>query len=62
MSNPHMVVRFKMFKSSLASWHDLFAEAASFATGVGRENLISISHSEDANDGVITVWYWGLPG
>ena len=28
---------------------------------VGRERLITISHSEDKEDGVVTVWYWGDP-
>jgi hypothetical protein len=36
----------------------LFAEAAAFATQVGRERRISISHSEDQATGVVTAWYW----
>jgi hypothetical protein len=48
-----------MIRGTLASWPELFQKAASFATKVGRENLISISHSEDKEDGVIAVWYWG---
>ena len=42
----------------MASWESLFDEAARFATEIGRERLISISHSEDANEGVVTVWVW----
>src|SRR5688500_16952179 len=53
------VVRYEMFRGTLSSWPELFEKAASFATQVGRENLISISHSEDQQDGVIAVWYWG---
>jgi hypothetical protein len=53
------VVRYEMIRGTLASWPELFQKAASFATQVGRENLISISHSEDKEDGVIAVWYWG---
>ena len=53
------VVRYEMFRGTLSSWPELFENAASFATQVGRENLISISHSEDQQDGVIAVWYWG---
>ena len=53
------VVRFEMFRGTLKSWPELFEKAATFATKVGRENLISISHSEDQQDGVIAVWYWG---
>jgi hypothetical protein len=42
----------------LSTWDDPSAEAAAFATDVGRERLIGMSHSEDRQDGVITVWYW----
>jgi hypothetical protein len=55
------VVRYEMFRGTLKSWPELFETAAAFATKVGRENLISISHSEDQQDGVIAVWYWGNP-
>ena len=51
-------VDFKVFRGTFASCHDLFAEAAEWATRCGRENVISISHSEDNNEGVVTVWYW----
>ena len=50
--------QFEVFRGTFASWHTLFAEAASFATRVGRGRVISISHSEDQNEGVVTVWYW----
>lgn len=53
-----MKVRFKTFRGSWASWDELFQDAADFATELGKERLISISHSEDGNDGVVTVWYW----
>jgi hypothetical protein len=39
-------------------WEELFREAADFATTIGPDRVISISHSEDENDGVVTVWYW----
>lgn len=51
-------VKFQRFTSSFLSWESLFAEAGAFATRVGRERLISISHSEDHSKGVVTVWYW----
>ena len=51
-------VNYKLFKGTLASWDMLFQEAATFATRIGRDRLISISHSEDQNAGVVTVWYW----
>ena len=53
-----MRVQFRAFRGLLKSWQNLFQEAADFATELGPERLISISHSEDANEGVVTVWYW----
>jgi hypothetical protein len=53
------VVRYEMFRGTLSSWPELFEKASSFATQVGPENLISISHSEDQQDGVIAVRNWG---
>jgi hypothetical protein len=53
-----MRVAFRLFRSSWASWEGLLMEAASFASQIGRDRLISISHSEDQNEGVVTVWYW----
>ena len=47
-----------MFRGTMATWDQLFSEAAEFATKLGRERLISISHSEDQQDGVVAVWYW----
>jgi hypothetical protein len=56
-------VTFRTFRSGFTSWDTLFAEAAEFATQAGPERLISISHSEDQNIGVVTVWYWeDVPG
>ena len=53
-----MRVEFRIFRGTFNSWEDLFTEAAEFATSLGRERLINISHSEDKNEGVVTVWYW----
>ena len=53
-----LTVTFKMFRGTIASWEQLFSDAAAFATTVGRERLITISHSEDQQDGVVAVWYW----
>jgi len=49
---------FRTFRGAWASFDDLFRQAAAFASSVGKDDLISISHSEDGNDGVVTVWYW----
>ncbi len=53
-----MRVAWRVFRGSFASWETLFNEAAAFAGGIGPERLISISHSSDHHDGVVTVWYW----
>lgn len=52
------VVRFEVFRGIMASWPDLFQQAAEFATRLGRDRLITIAHSEDQQDGVVAVWYW----
>ena len=49
---------YKYFRGTFASWDDLFGEAAQFATQVGPERVVSISHSADRGNGVVTVWYW----
>ncbi|HLA89059.1 MAG TPA: hypothetical protein VJL28_01355 [Gemmatimonadaceae bacterium] len=51
-------VQFRKFRGTFRSWDKIFAEAASFATEIGPDRLISISHSEDKSDGVVAVWYW----
>ena len=52
------IVRFMEFRGSFRSWDEIFSEAASFATTLGPDRLISISHSEDSGKGVVAVWYW----
>ena len=56
--NATMRVRFKLFRATFSSWKALFDQAAEFAGTIPRDQLISISHSEDKGDGVVTVWYW----
>ena len=51
-------VAFEYFRGAWSTWQDLFQQAAQFASQVGPGRVISVSHSEDHNDGVITVWYW----
>lgn len=50
-----MQVAYEVFRGTWSSWEQLFAEAAEFATQVKPEHLINISHSEDHNEGVVTV-------
>lgn len=56
MSNQR--IRYKMFRGIIASWERLFEQAAKFGSSLKPDRLISISHSEDGNDGIVTVWYW----
>ena len=53
-----MSVRFKTFTSVMKTWDKLFSEAAEFATRIGPDRLIGISHSQETSLGVVTVWYW----
>lgn len=61
-----MRVTFKHFVSSTDSWDKMFTNAAEFATTIGRDRLIGISHSHGGGTeflgtggvGVVTVWYW----
>ena len=61
MSRRDGEVRVKVFRGTLKTWDALFGEAASFASTIGRDRLITISHSEDRDDGVVAVWYWDKP-
>ncbi len=49
---------YKYFRGTWDTWDNLFTEAALFATEVGPERVVGISHSADDSDGVVTVWYW----
>src|SRR4051794_32879890 len=54
-----MRVLFKSWDSKMASREKLFKAATEFATKIGEERLINITHSEDRDNIVITIWYWG---
>jgi len=57
-ARPRRPVRFKVFRGGmLTSWDKLFSEVAEFASFVGAERVISISHSDSDGEGIITVWY-----
>jgi len=61
-----MRVQSKMFSSSTKPWEHMVAEAAEFATSIGRERLINMSVSAAGGSdlfgfggqGAIFVWYW----
>jgi len=48
---------YRVLRGTFATWEALFAEASHFAAELGPERLLSISHSADRSDGVVTVWY-----
>jgi len=53
------IVASRLFRGGIfVPWEQLCAEAAEFASEIGLERLITISHSEDKNVGVVVVWYW----
>lgn len=52
---------YEYFKGTWSTWDTLFSQAAEFATELGPERLVSISHSADQSIGVVTVWYWEKP-
>ena len=58
MRRDDMRVAFKAFRATRSEWEDAFEAAASFATGVGRERLISITHADDGANATATVWFW----
>lgn len=49
---------YRVFRGVWEGWEQLFEQAAAFANEIGPERVVSISHSEDENDGVVAVWYW----
>jgi hypothetical protein len=61
MSDATLIVKCEYFRGTLATWEELFAEAAVFASQIGRERLIGMSHSADQSKGVVAVWYWDEP-
>ena len=53
-----MRVTFKAFDSKMASREKLFKAALDFANKVPREDLINITHTEDRDNIVVTIWYF----
>jgi hypothetical protein len=50
--------QFKVFRSEWSSWATLFQEAADFASGLGPERVINVSHMTEGMFGLVIVWYW----
>ena len=56
MGDRHRVVQHKKFRGGkFVSWDKVLAEAAEYASRVGPDRLINISHSMD---GIVVVWFW----
>jgi hypothetical protein len=48
----------RYFRGTMTSWEALFEQAAEFATRVGVDHVVSISHACAGADGTVAVWYW----
>ena len=57
-AKPKWRLAYQYFRGTFATWDELFNQAAEFATEVGSDRVVGISHSADRGDGVVTVWYW----
>ena len=54
----HMTLQFEVFRATLSTWNRLFEDASKFATGIGKERLVTITASADGGNGIVAVWYW----
>ena len=54
-----MTLQFEVFRARLSTWNSLFEDASTFATGIGKERLVTITTSADQGEGIVVVWYWG---
>jgi len=55
-----MQLKHKMFRGTLASWDELFGQAADYCTEVGPERVVNVSHACAGSDGTVVVWYWSF--
>lgn len=56
-----MYMSVKVFSSNRKSLGEVCEEAAEFATSVGPERLVSVSHSSEGSRSLVVVWYWTHP-
>jgi hypothetical protein len=59
---PQWKLAYRVFRGTVANWDELFGEAAAFASEIGTERVLNISHSANHGDGVVTIWYWTTEG
>ena len=55
---PKWRMAYRYVRGTLATWDELFTQAAEIASEIGPERVLNISHSADKGNGVVTVWYW----
>ena len=56
-----MKLSFQVFRSegfSDLQFETTAAKAAEFATSIGREKVVSVSHVLDGHIHLVTVWFW----
>jgi hypothetical protein len=53
-----MRVLYKAFDSQFLNRERIMRMAAEFASELGPDRLINITHSEDKQEMILTVWYW----
>ena len=50
--------RYRLFRSAFDSWETMCEEVTEFLTTLGPAKVIGVSHSQEGQIGVITVWFW----
>ncbi len=48
----------RIFRGDPYSWDELFSEATEFATDLGPDRVVNLSHSTDKQEALVVVWYW----
>jgi hypothetical protein len=61
MPNAKLIVKYELFRGTFTTWNTMLTKAASFASRVGHERLINITHSAETGAAIVTVWYWADP-
>ncbi len=51
-------VHYRAFREQPVNWEALFEKSAKFASTIAPERLISISHSSNGTEGIVSVWFW----
>lgn len=59
-----MRLRYKIYKTFILfeGWAPICDEAAEFATRLGPDRVVSVSHSYSHRNASVIVWYWAEDG